>query len=247
MTEGVDWFTGPVQDAFESSETLVVEINQQEISRQEQQSVVRSVALLPQGEQLSEMVPESTMESLAELVQPMGVPAQAVERWKPWYAGLTVTGVLAQQAGFLPRYGVDVTLIQEASSGDMSIESLETFEGQFQLFDSLNREEGVYMLRDSLEEQGEIRSLFRDLRDAWMSRDLERLESLILEAEEENPEFYKDVFVDRNETWTDELVSMLGEEDGPIFVAVGTGHFLGDDSVIRMLEERGYEVDRIRG
>ena len=247
MTEGVDWFTGPVRDAFQTSDTLLVEINQKEVSRQEQQSIVRSVAVLPQGEQLSDMVSEPTMESLTELVEPMGVSAQVVERWKPWYAGLTVTGVLAQQAGFLPRYGVDITLIEKASSGDMSIESLETFEGQFQLFDSLNREEGLYLLRDALEEQGEIRRLFRDLREAWMSRDLETLETLMLEAEEENPEFYEDVFVDRNQTWTEELVSMLAEQEGPIFMAVGAGHLLGDDSVIRMLESQGYEVSRIRG
>jgi uncharacterized protein YbaP (TraB family) len=247
MTEGVDWFTGPIRDAFDGSETLVVEINQQGVSREEQRSVVRSVAALPEDEQLSDTVSESTMNSLTELVEPMGVSTQVVERWKPWYAGLTVTGVLAQQAGFLPRYGVDITLIQEASSGDMSIQSLETFEEQFRLFDSLNREEGTYLLRDALDEQGEVRRLFRDLRDAWMSRDLETLESLTLEAEGENQDFYEDVFVDRNHNWTEELLSMLSEQQGPIFVAVAAGHLLGDDSVIRMLEKEGYEVSRIRG
>jgi hypothetical protein len=247
MTEGVDWFTGPIRDAFHGSETLVVELNQQGVSREEQRSVVRSVAALPEDEQLSDIVSESTMNSLTELVEPMGVSTEVVERWKPWYAGLTVTGVLAQQAGFLPRYGVDITLIQEASSGDMSIQSLETFEEQFRLFDSLNREEGTYLLRDALDEQGEVRRLFRNLRDAWMSRDLETLESLTLEAEGENQDFYEDVFVDRNHEWTEELLSMLSEQQGPIFVAVGAGHLLGDDSVIRMLEKEGYEVSRIRG
>jgi hypothetical protein len=106
------------------------------------------VAALPDDERLSDMVSESTMNSLTELVEPIGVSTQVVERWKPWYAGLTVTGVLAQQAGFLPRYGVDITLIQEASSGDMSILSLEP------------------------------------------------VESLTLEAEGENQDFYEDVFVD---------------------------------------------------
>jgi uncharacterized protein YbaP (TraB family) len=68
-----------------------------------------------------------------------------------------------------------------------------------------------------------------------------------LEAEEESPEFYEDVFVDRNRNWTEELLSMLSERQGQIFVAVGAGHLLGDDSVIRMLENEGYEVSRVRG
>lgn len=96
MTEGVDWFTGAIRDAFDGSETLVVEINPQEVSREKQRSVVRSVAALPDDEQLSDIVSESTMNSLTELVEPMGVSTQVVERWQPWYAGLTVTGVLAQ-------------------------------------------------------------------------------------------------------------------------------------------------------
>lgn len=246
MTEGVDWFTGAVERAFEESDTLVVEVNQTEVSRQEQQSVVRSLAVLPEGEQLSGIVKQSTMDSLTSLVEPMGVSPRVVERWKPWYAGLTVTAVLAQQAGFLPRYGVDVTLIEKASEREMEVESLESFQEQFELFDSLDREEGLYLLRDSLAEQGEIQQLFRDLRDAWMARDLETLESLILEAEDENPDFYRDVFIDRNERWTEDLVSMLEEESGTVFLAVGAGHLLGDDSVLRMLEDEGYDVTRTR-
>jgi hypothetical protein len=81
---------GPVQEAFESSEILVVEINQQNVSQEEQQSIVQSVAFRPQGEQFSEIAAESTMEQLTELLDPISqlrvrlLPVQVVAIAAPW-------------------------------------------------------------------------------------------------------------------------------------------------------------------
>jgi hypothetical protein len=243
MTEGVTWFKGPVREAFDGADTLVVELNQNKVSRQTQQQLVREVAVLPQSEKLSSAISDDTMSQLTSLLEPMGVPRSAINRWKPWYAGLTVTTVLAQQAGFLPQYGVDVTLLQEAQQRGTDVRELEDFETQLELFDELNRDDALYMLRDALEEQGEIKDLFRDLRDAWLSRDFATLEEILLESREENPEFFGKVFVDRNRRWADALESLMEAEAGTIFLAVGVGHLIGDRSLITMLEERGYEVE----
>ncbi len=243
MTEGVNWFKGPVREAFEGADTLVVELNQNKVSRQTQQQLVRELAVLPQSEKLSSAISDDTMSQLTSLLEPMGVPRSAINRWEPWYAGLTVTTVLAQQAGFLPRYGVDVTLLQEAQERAMDVRELEDFETQLELFDELNRDDALYMLRDALAEQGEIKDLFRDLRDAWLSRDFATLEEILLESREENPEFFGTVFVDRNRRWAESLESLMDDEEGTIFLAVGVGHLIGDRSLITMMEERGYEVE----
>ena len=129
----------------------------------------------------------------------------------------------------------------------MNIQSLETFEEQFRLFDSLDREEGTYLLRDALEEQGEIRRLFRDLRDAWMSRDLETLESLTLEAEEENPEFYE-VFITLEmkdmPAWLESLGDGEREAEFREYVTAFLGRYGDDVEFIQFGNEWNWEIDR---
>jgi len=46
----------------------------------------------------------------------------------------------------------------------------------------------------------------------------------------------------RNEIWVGKIEAML-EEPGTRLIAVGAGHLAGEDSVIEMLEAKGYEVE----
>ncbi|MFP4364163.1 MAG: TraB/GumN family protein [Spirochaetia bacterium] len=242
MTPNVSWYNGLVRQAFESADILYLEMNQLEISQEEQQQVVQETAFLPEDEELSEILPDSVWNTLRSFLTPVGVPEEALQRWKPWFAGITATAITAQQAGFLPQYGVDIRLARTASASEMEIRSLESLEYQFQLFNSLTREQSIYMLQDTLDMRDEIQGFFEDLRDAWLERDLQTLKELLLDAEDEAPGFYEEVFVQRNIRWADEIETILETEEAVVFLAVGSGHLLGDDSVVALLEERGYEV-----
>jgi hypothetical protein len=246
MTENVEWFEGRVADRFEAAETLVLEVNPAGMSQSEVQSLVQELAVLPSGTQLSDVVSEETMSELEELFSPLQIPMQAVERWEPWYAALTATNVIAQQAGFSPEYGVDMTLAERAMNRGMPIEGLETVEFQLRLFDDLNREDARYYLEETLAESDMIIEIFTDLRDAWLEENLSELEDLLVESSEENPEFYESIFVERNESWVEELSALI-EDGGSYFVAVGAGHMVGEQSVIDLLESRGYDVTDIDG
>ncbi len=43
---------------------------------------------------------------------------------------------------------------------------------------------------------------------------------------------------------TDKIVSYL-ENEGVYFVAVGGGHYVGPNSIIEMLQSRGYSVEEV--
>jgi uncharacterized protein YbaP (TraB family) len=51
--------------------------------------------------------------------------------------------------------------------------------------------------------------------------------------------------VDRNRAWTDQLLEHL-DGAGTTLVVVGTGHFVGADSVVKMLEAAGRTVERVQ-
>jgi hypothetical protein len=247
MKSGVSWFDQRIEEAFSEAETLVVELDPTGMSRQEQRRVIRRFALLPEGEQLSDTVSEERMERLMELLSPMGIPRQTVERWEAWYAGLTVVGLSARQAGFAAQHGVERRLLEEAQAAEMEIRELEGFTEQMELFDGLSSSESAYFLADALEEHRKVAELFGKLKRYWMNQDLEALEELVAESQKENPSFYETVYAERNRDWAETIEKMAAEgsgEPGDLFVAVGTAHFVGDSSLPELLRERGYELTR---
>jgi uncharacterized protein YbaP (TraB family) len=209
--------------------------------------VVRRFALLPEGEKLSDTVSEERVERLMELLSPTGIPRQTVERWEAWYAGLTVVGLSARQAGFAAQHGVERRLLEEAQASGMEIRELEGFTEQMELFDGLSSSESVYFLADALEEHRKVAELFGKLKRYWMDQDLNALEELVAESQKENPSFYETVYAERNRDWVEAIEKMAAKgsrETGDLFVAVGTAHFVGDSSLPELLRERGYELTR---
>ncbi len=55
----------------------------------------------------------------------------------------------------------------------------------------------------------------------------------------------KILLTDRNNAWSNWLDDRM-DRPGNILVAVGAGHFKGEDSVIALLEQRGFKVDRVQ-
>ena len=58
------------------------------------------------------------------------------------------------------------------------------------------------------------------------------------------PEVFNSLLRDRNRAWANKLSRFMEEDSGTSFVAVGTAHLLGEDSLVDALREQGYVVKR---
>jgi uncharacterized protein YbaP (TraB family) len=56
-------------------------------------------------------------------------------------------------------------------------------------------------------------------------------------------EIYQALLVRRNANWADQIQTLLAGS-GTTFIAVGSAHLAGDDSVQEILEDRGVTVTR---
>jgi len=81
----------------------------------------------------------------------------------------------------------------------------------------------------------------------WTSGDVEAIGKM--ENEEmkvKYPELYSNLLVKRNVQFADQLAGMLKDPaTGTVFVTIGAGHLAGPDSVLKMLETRGYKAVRV--
>ena len=57
------------------------------------------------------------------------------------------------------------------------------------------------------------------------------------------PEVFNSLLRDRNRAWANKIARFM-EDSGTGFVAVGTAHLLGEQSLLSELREQGYAVQR---
>lgn len=200
----------------------------------------------PPGETLSSVLGEERAANFKTMLDAYGVPMDALEPYRPWFALLNVAQVAYAKAGFNPAAGVDAAVLGQANAEGDEIRYLESAEDQILALATLDDEEMLANFDASVDEFLNLDQQIADLLAAWSAGDVVALEETIIdEIRAEAPGAYEALFTARNRNWTAQIVEMMAGE-GEIFIAVGAGHLIGAESVIAMLSEEGIEAERIQ-
>lgn len=237
------WLSDELKDIADKADSLTLELTPSEMASPKLQQLVQSLGFYAPDDALSNHLPKESYDHLAAAYEKRGIPVQAMDRMKPWMAGLQISVMSAMQAGFLPQYGVDSTLGQIASASGKDIRGLEKGEEQLMLFANLSDEAQVAFIEEGLEQIDDLAQYFEELKEAWLTGDLDALDALVTDGLEESPELADKLLYQRNRNWIPALEGLL-EEPGTHLVAVGAGHLIGDKSVIALLRANGHELTR---
>ena len=82
------------------------------------------------------------------------------------------------------------------------------------------------------------------LTKSWSSGDLVDLAAYFADQTKDDPKLRKKVITDRNAAWVPKIQAMLGKP-GTYLVVVGTGHLVGPESLLAMLQKAGLQVERV--
>lgn len=243
MKPGVHWYGGAIASGFESADTLVLELNQQEMNPATIQAIIAEQGVYPPPDNLGNHLDAETYAKLIEIGGRIGLNGQMLNPFKPWYASLVVSVSYFQSLGYLPQYGADATLMVKATETGTPIIGLETADEQILALSSYSDEVQVAFLADTIRQLDEVEGLIDDMTTAWKTGDTDALDTLLVKSMQAVPEVYEKLIVERNNKWMPKLEAML-DEPGTVFVAVGAGHLVGADGVVTMLEEKGYSITR---
>jgi uncharacterized protein YbaP (TraB family) len=173
-----------------------------------------------------------------------GVPAGALDGMKPWMAGLALSVLPLMQAGYDPSYGVDGLLKAEARVAGRTVRAFETSERQLGLFDSLPMATQIEFLMTSVDDMDETSASLDSLVANWASGNIKGLEEeMVSPMRKQYPGLYKVLLTDRNTAWAAILAERL-KGKGVSFVAVGSAHLVGRDSLQAQLARRGIASQR---
>jgi hypothetical protein len=230
----VTWRDAALDKALADSDVLVVEIA--DLGNANRAAGVFDRLAEGEGQPpLLQRVPEKDRPALKAFLDRADIGEDSFNDTDTWGAAL----VLANRArGFDRTQSVDRELIDQAGAGNVL--GLESFAVQYGIFDGLPAKEQVDLLMALAKDAGG-----EDARiDAWLTGDLATLEKSG-QAILEDPELVAALQVNRNRKWAPEIEAVLKGGQHP-FVAVGTAHMMGDQSLPALLEKAGYTVKRIQ-
>lgn len=238
-----DWFNDEVRTAFDSSSELVLEI----ITPDDPSSVaplMQKYAVDTSGRTLTSKLAPKHQKLLAERLQALGLPANAFDRFRPFFAAMTVTVLDLNAMGISAATGAEQTLTKAARAKKLTIGEIESVEQQFAMLGALDEAEQLRLLGKALEDTTKSKDTINKLIAAWGKGDSMAVAALMNEGSKDSPALHKLLLVDRNKRWAEWIDQRL-DRPGTVFMAVGAGHLAGPDSVQRYLKERRIDAARV--
>jgi uncharacterized protein YbaP (TraB family) len=123
----------------------------------------------------------------------------------------------------------------------------ETAEQQLHYVADMPQMQQVALLHQTLVDLPKSSEQMDEIVADWTRGDVEKIASLEnSEMKTKTPELYEKLLVKRNEQFADAVASMLKDPaTGTVFVTIGAAHLAGPDSVLKMLEAKGFKAERV--
>lgn len=240
----LEWRSPEIDAAIAAAQTVVFEADTSSPQAgRELMKFVTTAGMFTDGTQLTSLMTPEQVSVLKAALDDLGLPLEAVQPMRPWYAAMNMSVMQLTQEGFDPQAGVETRIQADALAYGASFEYLETVDDQLGEFARLDQCAQIefLMLTASAMDEGTV--MLDTLVSEWADGDVAGLGALMASPEAFGSRAVYDALLkNRNARWTPMIADML-ETPGTRLIAVGAGHLAGEDSVIAMLRAEGYKVE----
>jgi uncharacterized protein YbaP (TraB family) len=202
------------------------------------------------GDDIRRHIAPETLARLTSALHEAGISLASMARLKPWLVANILLSVELERHGYRRSAGVEQVLLADAQSRGAPIAELESADYQLALFDTMDDIQSERYLRDTLRELGDGTALRRaqSVIDAWNSGDASALDALLLDATGGGTamaEFTRRMLLGRRNPEMATHIEQMMRSSSVTFIGVGLLHLLGANGLPRLLEHRGYLVERV--
>lgn len=230
-------------EAYAMSQLLVTELDLQQT---QSTFLLPSFAALPMGQPtLSQTLSAETYLALSLYLSERGVIIDNYETVRPNWLDTDLVSIALAFLGY--EAGVDAYFQALAVNDKKTNLGLESLIDQAlainQLNQHLNTEQLIASTLSSVRDPdfaGQVRALVT----AWREGNSQRIEELtVLPRLQASVADHNIILADRNASWVPKIVALFDTPEVEL-VLVGVSHLVGDDSVLALLEDMGFQVTR---
>ena len=223
-------------------------------------------ALYPHGDYLNHHIPENYYIELKKILEENNLDIENYKQYRPFYFLDEMLKISQIRYGFdeLINSGIDWYLLDKCMDRGIPWDGLEYFDSVYELMEQEmpEAETGYYLVgsvRSYFAEDSDCMTAVEEIIEGWMNGTIDSYKknskiiyvSYIGESNDaitvEINRYLNNVHTKRNLNMADTIEEYINSNEyNRIFVMAGVLHFLGEDSIIEALKERGYKVKRIK-
>ncbi|MDX2428380.1 MAG: TraB/GumN family protein [Xanthomonadales bacterium] len=194
----------------------------------------------PPGKSLESVIGNERYTALQSALSGNQVPAEFLSRMKPW-AAMIALSTPRPETGFF----MDFSLSLRASGSGLELVGLETLEQQLSFLENMPMPMQLSLLDQAIAEYGQVLEVHDQMVDTYLENNLVALQLLSDEQLEAVGENASDYFMEsgihaRNQRMAQALLQQL--ENKTVFVAVGALHLPGEEGLLNILRQHGFEL-----
>lgn len=239
-----NYFNKNVKDIIRKTDVLAVEINpsKEEIDNINAQNVYIN------GHSIEDELNKNQIKNLKSICNEIGIDYKDIKNLKPHIIMNKLESVLYYKANLVMETFDDMLKDTIVSKGKRVVQ-LENMEFQMDLLSKINGLESLklnlnnYKKGKFLESGEETIKYSKELMDGYAKGNKAIMEKAI-KLQKKNLLSYRIMITNRNKAMTKKIDELFLDNE-TYTVAVGALHFFGDESIIKMLENKGYTVNSI--
>ncbi|MDO5038298.1 TraB/GumN family protein [Clostridium sp.] len=239
-----NYFNKNVKDIIRKTDVLAVEIN----PSKEEIDNINAKNVYINGHSIEDELNKNQIKNLKSICNEIGIDYKDIKNLKPHIIMNKLESVLYYKANLVMETFDDMLKDTIVSKGKRVVQ-LENMEFQMDLLSKINGLESLklnlnnYKKGKFLESGEETIKYSKELMDGYAKGNKAIMEKAI-ELQKKNPLSYRIMITNRNKVMTKKIDELFLDNE-TYTVAVGALHFFGDESIIKMLENKGYTVNSI--
>jgi len=232
------------EKAYQASRHLCFEVDIAAISSGEFALKLMARNMYTGDDDITRHLKPATVERLKTFLQSKNMTLDPLKKMKPGFLSLMLVTTEMQRLG-MAEGGVDQFYHDRATKDKKTLGALETADAQLEFISNMGLGNEDELIIHTIEELGELESVLNQTKAAWRKGDLKGLEEAALDSwREDFPELYRELVIDRNNSWLPQIVEMFKSQEVE-FVLVGALHLSGEQGVLAQLRKAGFTVTQL--
>jgi len=245
-----DFFlTEIMKTSFQKSEKAIFEIDTKDMFNMSAQLGLIMKSFMNEGVHLKDLLSKEDYTVVKTHFDEMGLPLMIFGRVKPMILSIFASQDIESMSKGInmeEMKSYEIVLSEMAEKEEKPTGGLETIQYQMSMFDSIPYKAQAEMLVQGI--KGEKTTVDGDLDEMielYKNQDIFALHNLIANGSDDFMKKYDNVLLDgRNKNWITPMKSEMSNQ--PTFFAVGAGHLSGENGVIALLRQEGFQVSPVR-
>jgi len=244
LDKDTKWLIPQVKKAFRDADALILEHDASAPPGQVAAMTASRAAYYNPGVSLQSELEPGLYKRVEKLARKLNLSMNYLDEFKPWYVSRILAAAYYKDPTYISKYGVDWYFLEQAKEMKKPVLGLEHIEHQLDVLSGQSGDYGAARLAEMLDHLDGRKNEITRLIAAWRAGDQPVLEALTVEKFKNDPKFYRALLVERNRRWVRKIRNWL-YDDKSYFLVAGAAHFVGPNSVIRLLRAKGVIVERL--